>query len=134
MDPDNALCKLFRVDTSPPDYYTDIDRTKKKCLSFVMCNCNNIHCIRRALDVIVEPLQTPHAFSAHSTSEMVERNRVVRTCLYFALICYFLTKVCESVNKFRNGKISMAEEEVHILVFSILTIGQVTTLQLYRHT
>ena len=46
----------------------------------------------------------------------VERSKVVRTCIYVALTCYFLNKVMESINKFRHRKISVAEEEVPIIV------------------
>ena len=45
---------------------------------------------------------------------MFEKSQVLRTCIYVALICYFVTKVCESVHKFQKGKISVAEEEVII--------------------
>ena len=59
-------------------------------------------------------MQTLHALmlSQNLTSAMVEKNKVVRTCLHVALICYFVTKVWESMIKFQKGKISVSEEEV----------------------
>ena len=50
---------------------------------------------------------------------MFEKGKIVRTCVYVALICYFLIKVWESMTKFHDGKISVAEEEV------IVAMGQV---------
>ena len=44
---------------------------------------------------------------------MLEKSKVLRTCIYVALICYFVIKVCESVDKFQKGKI----EEVIIYAF-----------------
>ena len=39
----------------------------------------------------------------------------MRSCFYVALICYFVIKVWESVEKFQKRKISIAEEEVIIV-------------------
>ena len=57
---------------------------------------------------------------------MFEQRKIVRTCLYVALICYFLTKVWESMIKFHNGKISVAEEEV-IFALGFMVFGKFAT-------
>lgn len=57
---------------------------------------------------------------------MFEQHKIVRTCLYVALICYFLTKVWESMIKFHNGKISVAEEEV-IFALGFMVFGKFAT-------
>ena len=43
---------------------------------------------------------------------MFEKGKIVRTCVYVALVCYFMTKVWESIIKYQEDKISVAEEEV----------------------
>ena len=51
---------------------------------------------------------------------MFRNSKLVRSCFYFALICYFVIKVWESVEKFQKRKISIAEEEVTVVDFWFL--------------
>ena len=70
-------------------------------------------------DSCAAPERTPFQLGDNLACAMFERSKVLRTCIYVALICYFVTKVCESVDKFQKGKISVAEEEV-ITVFMFI--------------
>ena len=68
------------------------------------------------MDSCGAPERTAFKLSVNSTCTMFEKSKILRTCIYVALICYFVIKVWESVEKFQKRKISVAQEEVIIVI------------------